>query len=107
MRKNINYRFLVIAALLALTSFSQSAMGKPFVDKIPADVQLKSDLEYVPGGGASQSLDLYLPKSDAPLVPLVVFIHGGGWNSGRTKTGTLRFTICSSTGSLLPPSTIA
>ena len=55
---------------------------KPFVDNIPADVQVVRDLEYVPGGGASQSLDLYLPKSDGKTLPLVMFIHGGGWNSG-------------------------
>jgi acetyl esterase/lipase len=58
---------------------------KPFVDKIPPDVTIVPDLEYVPGGGESQSLDLYLPKSDAAKIPLVVFVHGGGWNSGTDK----------------------
>jgi acetyl esterase/lipase len=85
MQKKISYWFLVVGTLLAFAGSPQSAMGKPFVDKIPPDVQIKPDLEYVPGGGASQSLDLYLPKSDAPLIPLVVYIHGGGWVSGTDK----------------------
>ncbi len=39
------------------------------------------NIEYVPGGGPSRSLDLYLPNSSQPA-PLVIFIHGGGWHSG-------------------------
>jgi acetyl esterase/lipase len=58
---------------------------KPFADKIPPDVKVIPDLEYVPGGGKWQSLDLYLPKGGAGKIPLVVFVHGGGWNSGTDK----------------------
>jgi len=58
---------------------------KRFVDKVPEGTQIIEDLEYVSDGGASQSLDIYLPpsseKGDA-LRPLVVYIHGGGWRSG-------------------------
>jgi acetyl esterase/lipase len=41
------------------------------------------NIQYVPGGDPSQTLDLYLPSqtSDQPL-PLVVWIHGGGWQGG-------------------------
>ena len=45
------------------------------------------DLQYVPDGDVSQRLDLYLPEkpSDKPL-PLVIWIHGGGWRGG-SKNG--------------------
>jgi acetyl esterase/lipase len=39
---------------------------------------------YVDGGGATQPLllDLLLPSGAAAPVPLVIWIHGGGWSSG-------------------------
>lgn len=49
---------------------------------LPPGTQVHRDLEYVPGGHARQKLDLYLPsKADHPL-PVVVWIHGGGWTGG-------------------------
>ena len=49
------------------------------------DVQ--RDIHYVPDGDASQTLDVYLPKDigEKPL-PLVIWIHGGGWRGGN-KSG--------------------
>lgn len=43
------------------------------------------DIPYVSGGTAEQRLDLYLPPG-ATAAPLVVWIHGGGWQSGN-KSG--------------------
>ena len=52
---------------------------------IPADLQVHRDLEYVTGGHARNKLDLYLPaKADHPL-PVVVWIHGGGWQGGSKE----------------------
>ena len=48
---------------------------------LPGGVTLQKDIEYVPGGGKSRTLDLYLPVSSGPM-PLVIFIHGGGWRGG-------------------------
>ena len=49
----------------------------------PDGVTVLKDIEYVPGGGSLQSLDLYLPaESRTSSVPLVIFMHGGGWHSG-------------------------
>jgi len=39
------------------------------------------DIPYVSGGTEEQRLDLYLPPARTP-VPLVVWIHGGGWQGG-------------------------
>jgi acetyl esterase/lipase len=40
-----------------------------------------TNLPYVEGGGPQQQLDLYMPTNQKN-VPLVVFIHGGGWEHG-------------------------
>ncbi len=55
--------------------------GKAAPAKIPEGVKFLRDLEYVPGGHERQKLDLYLPEKGGKL-PLVVWIHGGGWRSG-------------------------
>lgn len=49
----------------------------------PAGFRAVRDLDYVGSGNQRQMLDLYLPeaKADKPY-PLVVYIHGGGWEAG-------------------------
>ncbi len=44
------------------------------------------DVPYVKDGHERQKLDLYLPKNDKPL-PVVVWIHGGGWVRGDKQGG--------------------
>lgn len=49
------------------------------------------DLDYAGTGNARQKLDLYLPEKrpDKPL-PLIVYVHGGGWEMGdKSDTGLL------------------
>lgn len=42
------------------------------------------DIDYVGDGNRKQTLDLYLPTSPEhpDPAPLVIFVHGGGWNQG-------------------------
>jgi acetyl esterase/lipase len=47
-----------------------------------AGVKILRDLEYVPGGHERNRLDLYLPEKAQGPLPLIVFIHGGGWSAG-------------------------
>jgi acetyl esterase/lipase len=54
---------------------------------VPAGVKAQRDIRYVPDGDPAQSLDLYLPeKTSTKPLPLVVWIHGGGWQGG-SKSG--------------------
>ncbi|MDA0921641.1 MAG: alpha/beta hydrolase [Planctomycetota bacterium] len=50
-----------------------------------ASPTVRKDIEFANVDGHSLKLDLYLP-ADAKDVPLVVWIHGGGW-SGGSKNG--------------------
>ena len=52
------------------------------------EVEHLKDIDYAGNGNPRQKLDLLLPKdSKAKKRPLVVFIHGGGWQSGRKEDG--------------------
>jgi acetyl esterase/lipase len=71
-----------VALCVLVLSLAQVAFGDP-----PKDVKFEKNIPYVANGDPSQVLDLYLPEkpADKPL-PLVVWIHGGGWRGG-SKSG--------------------
>lgn len=60
----------------------------PAAQRIPADVAVHRDIEYVENGHERHRLDLYLPKRGDASRPLIVFIHGGGWRQGN-KNGAI------------------
>jgi acetyl esterase/lipase len=49
---------------------------------LPSSVRAQRNLEYGRAGGESLKLDIYSPKKPAGKLPVVVWIHGGSWNSG-------------------------
>lgn len=52
-------------------------------------IEVRRDLAYADTDNPRQRLDLYFPKtrkSQAPL-PVIVFIHGGGWQGGDKSSG--------------------
>lgn len=70
-----------IVLTLALTSLSSSCNGK--TPAAPENFEVKRDVAYADTTNPKQTLDLFLPKAKADKPrPLVVFIHGGGWESG-------------------------
>ena len=68
-------RLRVIAAFLGLTLGAALPL---------AAQRTLTDLPYVTGGVEHQRLDLYLPANapGGPAHPLVVSVHGGGWEGG-------------------------
>ncbi len=48
----------------------------------PASAVVYKDLEYSRAGEKSLLLDLYYPKTADGPVPVVVWVHGGGWKNG-------------------------
>ncbi|MEO5913670.1 MAG: alpha/beta hydrolase [Luteolibacter sp.] len=64
-----------------------------------AEIELLGNVDYVGKGDPAQTLDLLVPQDHATKKrPLVVFIHGGGWNSGRKEDGLAAMRLLSSTG---------
>ena len=61
--------------------------GQP--QRIPDSIKAELDIPYASTDNPRQRLDLYVPKTpkgDKPL-PVVVFIHGGGWQGGDKRGG--------------------
>lgn len=56
------------------------------------EVWLLADLDYAANDNPRQRLDLYLPakRASAAPLPLIVFIHGGGWERGSKEFGRRR-----------------
>lgn len=49
----------------------------------PANVVVTGNVEYSKAGETPMLLDLYQPKETSKPVPGLIFIHGGGWRSGK------------------------
>ncbi len=56
---------------------------------LPAGVEMRRDVPYAANTNPRQTLDLYLPKTRAAdaRLPVIVFIHGGGWVGGNKSAG--------------------
>jgi acetyl esterase/lipase len=75
--------FICLAALLAWSSHAADA-ASPAPAGLPEGARTLLNLAYVPNGGESQMLDLYLPGTGTNW-PLIVWIHGGGWMGGNKE----------------------
>ncbi len=51
--------------------------------ELPSSIEEIRNIEYKSVNGKSLQLDIYKPKTIDKPVPLLVFIHGGGWQSGK------------------------
>lgn len=58
---------------------------------VPADVDLQRDVEYGKGGGRPLKMHILKPKTPpkGPM-PVVVWVHGGGWRNGSRDSGLAR-----------------
>ena len=86
--------FIVCAAqLLVVTSVAAQKSERPAKRKqkrprgvrVPPGTQVDKDVVYESAGKRKLRLDLYRPaksKKTARPLPLVIWIHGGGWKSG-------------------------
>lgn len=72
---------LIVIALTTAGCKKHEVVG---LDRAPT---LHADLAYVPGSKLkSQTLDLFLPSNaSVERVPIVVWIHGGGWQEGDKR----------------------
>ncbi|WP_102958660.1 alpha/beta hydrolase [Mangrovicella endophytica] len=76
-----------IRALLVLCGLLAALSGLPGCANVlnattsQAGYTVQSDLRY--GEGRRNDYDLYIPNNAGPKTPVVVFFHGGGWDTGN------------------------
>lgn len=63
-----------------------STVPKPV--ETPAGFTRQIDVVYTGGKDWQQKLDLYLPPNTGKPTPIVINIHGGGWNHGTKESQT-------------------
>jgi acetyl esterase/lipase len=78
----MRYGFIGLSVLLVFGLASVACAQQAPKGKLPAGVKVERDLEYVKDGHERNRLDLYLPEKADARLPLVVWIHGGGWTQG-------------------------
>ncbi|HBE03459.1 MAG TPA: calcium sensor EFh [Spirochaetia bacterium] len=70
------------------------AMGDPFNQngrkavsaKIPENIEYVQNVQYGTGGGKPLLLDYIRPRQSVKKLPVIIFVHGGGWQSGSKET---------------------
>ena len=84
MKKSVLLSSVLAFAMFVVPAFAQPATTQrqmPF-GRVPEGVQAHRDLAYVADGHERHKLDLFVPeKADGPL-PLIIWVHGGGWQNG-------------------------
>ena len=70
--------------LFCAAKFAQPILAKPRAAQI-TNAAIERDLVYKRVNGTVLTLDLYRPADVSGPLPVIVFIHGGGWNRGRKE----------------------
>ncbi|MEM8813769.1 MAG: alpha/beta hydrolase [Pseudomonadota bacterium] len=85
MHMAVAYLALTVSALVATggpaDGFSSLTLFDTFVAKDSDASRIARNIAY--GEANRQRLDIYRPKDDAAGLPVILFIYGGSWNSGR------------------------
>lgn len=82
-------RPLLLALILVVCASGLAGLAAT-ENRTNGEFTVRRDIPYVADAGPDQTLDLYLPESTVtveaqPVVPLVVWIHGGGWRDGDKR----------------------
>lgn len=99
---------IAVQSVVAQEAPPAQAAPKPKRPPTPAEiaetfretVEIRRDLPYAAGGNRFQMVDVYLPKrrnTERPL-PVIAFVHGGGWAGGNRQFFTARACEYAATG---------
>jgi acetyl esterase/lipase len=82
---NNEYEYGVLKQLQS--SFSPEQWAELFRPMIPASVEFIPNVTYCRVGSRPLRLHLVRPTARGAAVPLLIFIHGGGWSEGTKERG--------------------
>lgn len=82
-RRELLIYTLAIATLCGATAQPRTALGQRMME-IP-DATIQRDLVYKRVNDTALTLDLYSPKKVSGPLPVIVWVHGGGWRRGGKR----------------------
>ncbi|HNV29799.1 MAG TPA: alpha/beta hydrolase [Cyclobacteriaceae bacterium] len=84
-----------IVSLSLIVSTAAVPQTNPVIDAFPKGTILHGNIAYNNDTLANHLLDIYLPPNTKGKVPLVIFIHGGGWlgNDKYADIGYMKKTV--------------
>jgi len=90
MKKSIQFFFLVFIVVT-----NSSAQANPVINAFPEGAILHGNIPYNNDTLQKHLLDIYLPANAKGKLPLVIFIHGGGWlsNDKYADMGYMKKTV--------------
>lgn len=90
--KKIKIQILLLFLILMPQGFAQT---NPVLDIFPKGTILHGNINYVNDTLQKHLLDIYLPPKVSGKIPLVIFVHGGGWlvNDKYADIGYMKNTV--------------
>lgn len=87
-----NLLFFICVAMVLGNGFSQT---NKVIDLFPEGTVLHGNINYANDTLQKHLLDIYLPSKVSRKIPLVVFVHGGGWlvNDKYADIGYMKKTV--------------
>jgi len=88
----IAYAIVSLSLIVSTAAVSQT---NPVIDAFPKGTILHGNIAYNNDTLANHLLDIYLPPNTKGKIPLVIFIHGGGWlgNDKYADIGYMKKTV--------------
>jgi acetyl esterase/lipase len=85
-------QFFILFFVVVINGFAQT---NPVIDAFPQGTVLHGNIPYNNDDLPKHLLDIYLPANTKGKVPLVIFIHGGGWlvNDKYADIGYMKKTV--------------
>src|SRR5437764_5584744 len=74
-------QFATILAMLSLAPLTRTLAQPPTAASAQAELNVKRDIPYAEPADPRQKVDIYAPEG-AKNLPVVFWIHGGGWQTG-------------------------
>lgn len=92
MKLNKPLLFLVFGIIIVQQGFSQT---NPVIEVFPKGTVLHGNVNYANDTLQKHLLDIYLPQKVSGKIPLVIFVHGGGWlvNDKYADIGYMKETV--------------
>nr|WP_294905534.1 alpha/beta hydrolase [uncultured Lacibacter sp.] len=84
--KTINLFLLLLLPVFLCAQNADTVTYKPV--ELPAGFTSKMNVLYTTAPNWEGKMDIYLPPNDKGTTPVVINIHGGGWNKGVRESQT-------------------